>query len=94
MTKEAIEKLDDPYLEKAAFVPPAPQKAYEIFFFLRTNIPHCAIPSGYGIIGVDKDRLERMAERRGIELIRFDQFVELYIEKAVSSWQTQQSASN
>jgi len=94
MSREEIEALNDDYLLEAAFVPHASMLATEIFSFLHTNAQHCLIPAQFGIMGIDKDKLERLAERRGIELARYDVFVELYIEKAVK-WHNQQlSPSN
>jgi len=94
MTAEEVLALEDEFFHKAFFPPEAPPLAYELFAFLRINHPHCFIAGGYGIIGIDKNKLEQMAERRGLELVRYEQFVELFIEKALK-WQQeiQQSSS-
>jgi len=95
MSPEDVKALDDEYMLEAYFPPVSPPLSYEIFVFLRTNHLHCILSNGYGIIGIDKDKLESMAERRGIELVRYDQFVELFIERALK-WhrETQSSPSD
>jgi len=87
MSREEIEELGDEMILKAVTPPNAPQLAYELFNFIHTNIKYCLIPTMESVL-VDKDKLERMAERRGVDLVRYDQFVDLYIERFLK-WQTQ-----
>lgn len=92
MTAEEVFELGDEVLNEAITPPESCELAIELFKFYYSNIRSCVIPNLNAII-VDKDKLEKLAERRGIELVRYDAITNKFIEEYIK-WQTRQSPSD
>ena len=81
LSSQDIIDLKDEEVNKAFFLPSMSPMAHKIYKFVYSNISGCKIYSGgmsSYVAGVNKDRLERLAERRGIDLVVFDYFVNNY----------------
>jgi len=70
-SKEFIEALTYPNVDKISF---------KMFEFLVQNIS-CGVITVSNKIGYNKNTLEELALRRGIDLVPFDWFVNMMIEK-------------
>ncbi len=87
MSAKDILALDDKDIEKAVFPPPAPVIAGNIFDIMITSVDSCYIIAGMDgtVISIDQDKMERMAERRAIDLARYEtpvrQFISSYLSK-------------
>lgn len=84
MTVEAIMELGDESIEKAVFQPSSSNLSRNLFGVMRSSIDSCFIVAGMDgtIIAIDQDKMERMAERREIDLARY----EIPLRKFTSSY--------
>ncbi len=74
MTVEAIIELDDKSIEKAVFQPDSAVISKNIFGLIHSTISSCFITAGMdgSVIAIDQDKMERMAERRNVDLVRYE----------------------
>jgi len=80
---EDIKELEDEVIEKAVFLPQESKLSHNIFSMVVKNVDSAIITAGMDgrIVGIDKDKLERMGSRRGIFLPKYDFFVDDFISK-------------
>ncbi len=87
MEAKAILDLEDENIEKAVFQPNTPKMARKIFDIMISSVDSCYIIAGMDgtVISIDQDKMERMAERRAIDLARYEtpvrQFISSYLNK-------------
>ena len=87
MSAQDIVALEDEDIAKAVFQPDTSRVARGIFVIMIVTIDSCYIIAGMDgrIISIDQDKMERMAERRAIDLARYTspvrQFISSYLEK-------------
>lgn len=77
--------MNDKTINEAFFVPKTGALSLKLFYFLYQNVDSAIILGGMSgrILAIDKDKLERMAERRGIDLPRYDKIVSVFIQKFI-----------
>ena len=87
MTVEQILELDDKSIEKAVFQPDSSMLAKKLFMLMHSTVNSCLIVAGMDgrVIAIDQDKMERMAERRSIDLARYEiptkNFISAYLKQ-------------
>ncbi len=87
MTGKDIVALDDESIAKAVFQPDTSKMAGRLFDVMISTVDSCYIIAGMDgtIISIDQDKMERMAERRAIDLARYEtpvrNFISSYLNK-------------
>jgi len=86
MSGKEILELEDEKLEKAVFRPDTSNIAGNIFDMMISSIDSCYVIAGMDgrIISIDQDKMERMAERRAIDLARYENPVRKFISSYLS----------
>lgn len=84
MTAEKVLALKDETIEKAIIQPPSSLFAQRLFNLMHSTINSCFVVAGMDgrVIAIDQDKMERMAERRNIDLARY----ELPVKKFISAY--------
>ena len=74
MEVEKILELEDNSIETAVFQPVSSVISKKIFNLMHSTIGSCFITAGMdgSVIAIDQDKMERMAERRSIDLVRYE----------------------
>ncbi|RLB71201.1 MAG: hypothetical protein DRH04_02225 [Deltaproteobacteria bacterium] len=85
MDSKAILELDDQEIEDAIFMPKTASIAKTIFSFLVDFHSSCLVFGMAGVSGFDRDKLERLAERRGIDPTKYDIMVGVFEERLMRS---------
>ena len=75
-TKEILD-LEDESIERAAFMPDSSRLAVKLFNIMMNTVDSCYITAGMSgaIMSIDQNKMEVMAERRGVDLARYDKSV-------------------
>ncbi len=81
MSGAAILELEDEQIEKAVFMPKSSNLSVKLFNLMLNTVDSCYITAGMSgaIIAIDQNKMETMAERRGIDLARYDKSVRKFI---------------
>lgn len=87
MAAKDIIALEDDDIIKAVFQPNTSRISGRIFDIMIATVDSCYIIAGMDgrVISIDQDKMERMAERRALDLARYAnsvrQFISSYLEK-------------
>ncbi len=87
MTGQAVLDIEDESITKAVFQPNTTRMVRKLFDVMISTVDSCYIIAGMdgAIISIDQDKMERMAERRGIDLARYEtpvrNFISSYLNK-------------
>ncbi len=86
MDVEAILALEDESIEKAVFLPNSSKLAKKVFGVIQSSVNSCLVLAGMDgrVIAIDQDKMERMAERRELDLVRYETQVRHFISKYLS----------
>ena len=81
MSAKDILDMDDESITKAVFQPQKSRISGTIFDVMISSIDSCYIIAGMDgrIISIDQDKMDRMAERRCIDLARYENSVRKFI---------------
>ena len=81
MTAEEIIDLDDESIQKAVFQPDSSRLAQNLFNVMHATVNSCFILAGMDgrVVSVDQDKMEIMADRRKIDLVRYEGSVRKFI---------------
>ncbi len=80
--------MDDEAITKAVMYPPdLGVLSKKLFGLMQDTVDSCYIVAGMGgsIISIDQDKMEVMAERRGIDLARYDVYVRKFIRAFIKN---------
>lgn len=86
MSGEDILDLEDENITKAVFQPDTSRVAGTIFDVMISSVDSCYIIAGMDgrIVSIDQDKMERMAERRMIDLAKYENAVRKFISSYLS----------
>jgi len=86
MSGKEILALEDEDIENAVFQPDTSRIAGNIFDMMISSVDSCYMIAGMDgrIISIDQDKMERMAERRAIDLARYENPVRKFISSYLS----------
>ena len=74
MTTDKILALKDERIGKAVMQPSSSILAQNLFGLMHSSINSCFVTAGMDgrVIAIDQDKMERMAERRNVDLARYE----------------------
>ncbi len=87
MTTKEVLDLKDPDIEKAVMMPTTSQLATSLFYLMLDLVDSCYITAGMSgtIIAIDQDKMETMAQRREIDLSRYNKPVKHFTRTLLTS---------